>query len=384
MAVKIPIVYDDAGGLQQLQSGDTIGSSVVAEFPDWTNTGNQWPETNNALLDSFDANYRLKGSKSTTFGSIVSGSGKWRGGVLAPTGNIYGVPHDSTTILKINTSNDTVSTFGSLSGSSKWWGGVLAPSSIIYGIPLTSTEVLIIDPSDDTTNTFASLSGTSKWSGGVVSNEGFIYGIPFSSTSVLKIDPTNNTTSVFGSLSGSSKWIGGCLGPDGCIYGIPYASQSILKIDTSDDSTSLIPLGTSSTTKCRGGVLGAHGIIYFIPYGLTFVWALDTSDGTFTRVTLPTTGDSNQWAGGCLAPDGTIHSSLFNSSYSLAVDTLSEVVTIGKTLLGASNTLYEDTVLALNGHMYGIPYSSTDVFKLKTNFGPISANFCLSRYFNKL
>lgn len=43
--------------------------------------------------------------------------------------------------------NDNVSTFGSLSGTVSWDGGVLAPNGCIYGIPFNSTTVLKIDPS---------------------------------------------------------------------------------------------------------------------------------------------------------------------------------------------------------------------------------------------
>ena len=38
----------------------------------------------------------------TTFGSL-SGGDKWIGGVLAPNGYIYGIPFDSTSVLKIQT-----------------------------------------------------------------------------------------------------------------------------------------------------------------------------------------------------------------------------------------------------------------------------------------
>ena len=50
-------------------------------------------------------------------------------------------------VTAINTgTTDTVTTFGSLSGSSKWFGGVLAPNGMIYGIPYNSTSVLKIRP----------------------------------------------------------------------------------------------------------------------------------------------------------------------------------------------------------------------------------------------
>jgi hypothetical protein len=63
-------------------------------------------------------------------------------GVLAPNGCIYGIPHNSETVLKIDPSEDSVTTFGSLSGSRKWYGGVLAPNGCIYGIPHNSETVL--------------------------------------------------------------------------------------------------------------------------------------------------------------------------------------------------------------------------------------------------
>jgi len=126
---------------------------------------------------------------------------------------------------------DTASTFGSLSGTAKWAGGVLAPNGCIYGIPLNSTTVLKIDPATDTASTFGSLSGTDKWFGGVLAPNGYIYGIPYSDTTVLKIDPATDTASTFGSLSGTLKWTGGVLAPNGCIYGIPYSDTTVLKID---------------------------------------------------------------------------------------------------------------------------------------------------------
>jgi hypothetical protein len=160
----------------------------------------------------------------------LAGSSKWIGGVLAPNGCIYGIPFNSTSVLKIDPITDTVSTFGSLAGLAKWVGGVLAPNGCIYGIPHSSTSVLKIDPITDTVSTFGSLAGSNKWVGGVLAPNGCIYGIPHSSTSVLKIDPITDTVSTFGSLAGSNKWYGGVLAPNGCIYGIPHSSTSVLKI----------------------------------------------------------------------------------------------------------------------------------------------------------
>jgi len=156
------------------------------------------------------------------FGSL-SGSYKWRGGVLAPNGKIYGIPYDSTQVLEIDPETQGLTLFGSLSGDEKWAGGVLAPNGKIYGIPHNATQILEIDPETHNTTLFDSLpSDTNKWRGGVLAPNGKIYGIPLNSTQVLEIDPETQSTTLFGSLSGDGKWTGGILAPNGKIYGIPY------------------------------------------------------------------------------------------------------------------------------------------------------------------
>ena len=80
-----------------------------------------------------------------TFGVLGTATSKWVGGVLAPNGKIYGIPHDSGTVLVIDPITNTVDTFGVLPGGSKWVGGVLAPNGKIYGIPFNSGTVLVIN-----------------------------------------------------------------------------------------------------------------------------------------------------------------------------------------------------------------------------------------------
>jgi hypothetical protein len=85
---------------------------------------------------------------------------------------------------------NAISFFDNFSGSDKWFGGVLAPNGKIYGIPHNSTSVLIIDPVTNTadTTTITGLTGINKWQGGVVAPNGKIYCIPGNNTSVLVIN----------------------------------------------------------------------------------------------------------------------------------------------------------------------------------------------------
>ena len=84
---------------------------------------------------------------------------------------------------------DTSSIAG-LAGTDMWSGGVLSPSGLIFGIPSGSASVLIIDPVSKIadTSSIAGLTGSAKWFGGVLSPSGKIFGMPFNSDSVLEVD----------------------------------------------------------------------------------------------------------------------------------------------------------------------------------------------------
>ena len=182
MATKRPLVL--SGGLiQQLTAQDALS---LCDFPSWSANSNNWTQTRKAFCGWWGRMFVQSSQSTTTFGSL-SGSSKWIGGVLAPNGMIYGIPLDSTTVLKIDPTTDTATTFGSLSGSGKWIGGVLAPNKMIYGIPYSSASVLKIDPTTDTATTFGNLSGSTKWRGGVLAPNGMVYGIPLESTTVLRL-----------------------------------------------------------------------------------------------------------------------------------------------------------------------------------------------------
>jgi hypothetical protein len=314
----------------------------------------------------------------STFGSVSGDQSKWTGGVLAPNGMIYGIPFSATSILKIDPTNDTVSTFGSLSGSAKWTGGVLAPNGMIYGIPRDATSILKIDPNNDTVSTFGSLSGSLKWTGGVLAPNGMIYGIPTDATSILKIDPTNDTASTFGSLSGSSKWAGGVLAPNGMIYGIPSGATSILKIDPTNDTASTFG-SLSGSSKWAGGVLAPNGMIYGIPSSGTSILKINPTNDTASTFG-DVSGDPSKWYGGVLAPNGMIYGIPRDTASILKINPTNDTISTFGSLGGVLKWI--GGVLAPNGMIYGIPVNATNILRI-LNETPVD-DILLSAYVNKL
>ncbi|MHC4301983.1 MAG: hypothetical protein ACYS7Y_32370 [Planctomycetota bacterium] len=101
---------------------------AYAEFPAWA-TDTSWAQTQRGFASQWSRATPQISQTISDFGT-TAGSASWFGGVLAANGYIYGAPRAATTVLKINTANDTVSTFGSLSANTqKWHGAVLGPPS---------------------------------------------------------------------------------------------------------------------------------------------------------------------------------------------------------------------------------------------------------------
>ena len=112
MAYQKPLVVKD-DTIQSLPAGDMVS---LGDFPDWETSSLAWVQTRQAFCARAEANRAQTNQKTGVFGSL-SGTGKWMGGVLAPNGMIYGVPRNSTTVLRIDPTTDTASTFGGLTGA---------------------------------------------------------------------------------------------------------------------------------------------------------------------------------------------------------------------------------------------------------------------------
>lgn len=328
-----------------------------------------------------------------------SPSGNWYGGVLAPNGNIYGIPFFSSSILEINPTAGTATTSTISNTRSGYVGGVLGPNGKIYCIPFSATTVLEIDPNVGTASTFGTLSAGTKWANGVLANNGKIYGIPYLASSVLEIDPITRTVSTFGESSDiwsstDPGWTSAALGSDGKIYAFPSPSGGvftdyILKIDPDTKTLSLV-YNTPSASYI-GAVADRNGKIYGMPGDSSSVIAIGVSAANkspqwvtkphevsprcgFTTV-LSDVGVSTsvyQYLSGCLGNDGNIYAIPYGGLY-LDTDTSdSQIIKINpnketyefKTTISNNYDSYYNwgpsisaTIQLKNGKICGVPYA---------------------------
>lgn len=337
---------------------------------------------NNEIYSYTDTNASLTGS----FGE--TSTGKWVGGVLAPNKNIYCIPYNSTVILTIKPTTETltITNLGAdLNGIRKWWGGCLGSDGKIYGIPESANDILVIDTNNNraTRTTFGldlTNAGTwtsNKWIGGVVGLDGKIYCIPANSTKILIINPSNQTAELtdFGlDLTGNNKWWGGCLGTDGKIYCIPGEMTDFLIIDTINKTAIKSNLGFTNPGNISwlGAVLGSDGKIYGVPYGTTCpgILIINTEKQLATIDTFGVNFDDDgavKWVGGCLATDGKIYCCPDGAKDFLIIDPVKQTAnrcSLGTNLTGVPTNRYRSCTLAENGAIYVIPFRRSELVKI--------------------
>ncbi|EGD79793.1 hypothetical protein PTSG_10778 [Salpingoeca rosetta] len=299
----------------------------------------------------------------TITGLNLGKDNKWSGGVRAQTGLLYGIPYSLGSVLIIDPWTNTADTTtisglsddggGGGGGDAAWSGGVLAPSGLIFGLPYSTTAVLIIDPATNTTDTttMAGLPSTEgKWRSGVLADNGLIYGVPSAATSVLVIDPVAmvaDATTITGLDSGDNKWFDGVQAANGLIYCPPGHADGVLIIDpatNATDTTTISGFGTG-LFKWYGTVLVDSGLVYAIPdYSSSSVLIINpqtnaTDTTTITGLTTPGLVTA------VLAPNGRIVGVPSYSSAALIIDPATNT-TVQLTLPEKSEpTLFLDTTV---------------------------------------
>ena len=110
----------------------------------------------------------------------------------------------------------------------------------------------------------------------------------------------------------------------------------------------------------------------FLPTLNRFVGAASTD----TATTFGNLSGSSKWVGGVLAPNGCVYGIPYSSTSVLKIDPTTDTVTTFGALSGGSK--WAGGVLAPNGCIYGIPYDSPSILKIDpttdtaTTFGNLS------------
>lgn len=191
-----------------------------------------------------------------TFGSFPKhgkATHQWHGGVLSPVdNNIYCFPSHGESVLKIDTDmNEAVQMDQDrLSGRYKWLGGCVDDEGNVYGVPSDATSVLKIYVRSGKVLTFGQVSSQkNKWQGAVKGKNGKLYCLPANAQQVLVIDTYTSSIELIGNLPPTkNKYQGGFLSShDNCIYAIPECASQILKIDIDRNECMLLDLSVDAS-----------------------------------------------------------------------------------------------------------------------------------------
>jgi streptogramin lyase len=367
------------------------GSNLVWEriadgFPLWTDNDIDTSVFLSAL-SNYTSTKSFDPSVSTTFGSLASTQAKWFGGVLAENGDIFCIPLNTNQVLRINTSNNTTTLFGSLSGEFRSVGGVLAPNGFIYAAPHAVNYFYKINTTNNTVSTFGTVPNTNaggNFNGLVVGKNGKIYYVPHSNQNIVICDPSNDSMTSFqrpiGPQGAYFRSFDGGISVNGFVYFVPSLSPVICELNESTNE--VIYYGTLGTTqyKWSGAVLAPNGKIYMIPQASTQVLEFDP----VTKEIVLFNSAGNGYQGGTLGPNGKIYCMPYNTSNrTLEIDPVTRTTQfVGPTISTPSSSRFGGTVLASNGMMYSVPWNAQYVLRLGVE-QVLDSNFTLSRYINK-
>lgn len=216
-------------------------------------------------------------------GGNLVGDRKWAWIGVGGNGLLYCLPYDATEIMVIDTSNDSiyfidttgVVTFGNgnLTDLAKCDGGT-PYGDFIYGTPSTVTYFIKIDTSNDTVTTFGTLAaGVNKYFPATLGRNDRIYFYSYGAANILKLNPSNDTVSTFGTLTATGAWKtgGSFVLPDGRIFACNGTDRFGVLHDPDDDTIIEIGLVPTTTQSPIGVKLATNGAAYTIPWSGTKV-----------------------------------------------------------------------------------------------------------------
>jgi hypothetical protein len=330
-------------------------------------------------------------------GAIKRGQFKWLRGARAANGDIFGIPCNANTVLRISGASGEVSTIGDpalLGGHWKWHGGVLAANGNLYGCPCNAERILKIVPKTGEVSLVRGppFRGKQKWYGSLLGGDGCMYCIPNCADAVLKFDPATESSTLLRASPqplelGGWKWHGAAVGGDGNIYAVPAHAERVLKIVVGSGEVRQIgaklPAGKY---KWGGATRGANGDVWCFPSDtgrclrIAMIGnpiqlgdsdegrsgggkALVTSEADQVSLVGASFPGKNKWQNGFLGRDGAIYGLPCNAERVLRIDSVrGAVTTLGGPWPGEEK--WEGGVMAREGAIYAVPQQSKHVLKI--------------------
>lgn len=241
--------------------------------------------------------------------------------------------------------------------SARYNGAILAPNGNVYGIPQSGFDFVYIDT---TTDEVISLNVTSNvnYNGAVVGENGKIYMIPYStSRDFVEIDPETNSIEFF-FISLPNLYWGGVLGPDGKLYCAPRSGTAMMELDLETRTATFH--GNTEVGSWATGVLASNGKIYYMPSNSNHVLEFDPKTKSIDFFgDLPGTG---LFRSSTIAPNGKIYAAPANAEYFLEVDPITrEIRTSNNDLSGNINFSYlgkfSDIKIDVFGRVSAVSYN---------------------------
>ena len=356
-------------------------SSVGTDLYAWTNLKKQLDA---GVINGVPyANGNMSGMVST-FSLVYTTSSAYRGGVLAPNGDIHFVPEAGVRGQKISSSG-TVSTYSLVyTTSAAYRGGVIAANGDIHFVPYNAIRGQKVNASGVVSTyslAYTTSAPVASYFGGVLAPNGDIHFVPFGAGLAGQVGQkisASGTASTYSLVyTTPSMYAGGVLAPNGDIHFVPYAAAVGQKISAAG-VVSTYSLAYTTSFAYIGGVISPNGDVHFVPNSATVGQKISAAGVVSTYSLAYTTADAYQ--GGVLAPNGDIHFVPSDAAVGQKVSVSGVVSTYA--LIYTASGAYRGGVLNSQGEIIFISASANRGQKISTNTTrPIG--YALSPFFNK-
>jgi streptogramin lyase len=370
--VFIPFPAQGTGGSVPESDNSAISDNLVS----WYNLKKQIDL--NVINGTPHYNNNTRGVVST-YSLVYTTTLAYHGGVLAPDGDVYFIPHSAIRGQFVSPSG-VVSTYSLVyTTSSAYRGGVLAPNGDIHFVQYNANRGQKVN-SSGVVSTYALIytTASNNYSGGVLDPNGDIHFVPYTAPVGQKVSAAGVVSTYSLVFTKAAAYAGGVLSPNGDIHFIPLNADVGQKISPAG-VVSTYSLVHTLTSSYQSGVLAPNGDIHFVPWSAAVGQKVSLSGVVSTYSLAYTT--SGGYIGGVLAPNGDIIFIPYNASVGQSISPSGVVSTYS--LVYTTTNAFAGGVLTPSGGIYFVPYSAVRSQTLNTGV-QVPPGYCFSAFFNKL